>query len=55
MKEVFVITKGAGDKSYWNKVGIAYPPNKDGSVNIQLFALPVDGKLQIREPKPETT
>lgn len=38
MKDVFAVTK-IGDKTYWNKVGVAFPPNKDGSVTIQLNKL----------------
>ena len=50
MKDVFTIVKN-GEKSYWHKVGIQFPPNQDGSVNIKLFALPVSGELQVREQK----
>ncbi len=35
-------------KTYWVKCGAAYP-NRDGSTNIYLDTLPVNGKLQIRE------
>ncbi len=37
-----------GNKTYWNRIGTAYP-NRDGSMNIYLDALPRDGKVQIRE------
>ncbi len=43
---VFAITE-RGDKSFWTKIGIAYT-NRDGSVNVNLDALPVSGRLQIR-------
>ena len=43
---VFAITE-RGDKSYWTKIGVAFE-NRDGSVNVQLEAFPVSGKLQIR-------
>ncbi|MBS0174311.1 MAG: hypothetical protein JSR64_09780 [Nitrospira sp.] len=41
-----------GDKrSEWIRVGVAFP-NRDGKgFNVQLTALPLDGKLVIREPK----
>jgi hypothetical protein len=45
-QSVFAITE-RGDKSYWTRVGVAYP-NRDGSININLDALPVSGRLQIR-------
>lgn len=35
-------------KKYWVKVGIAYR-NRDGSYNIKLDAVPVNGTLHIRE------
>jgi hypothetical protein len=43
---VFAITE-RGEKSFWTRVGVAYP-NRDGSININLDALPVSGRLQIR-------
>ncbi len=46
-KAVFAITE-RGEKSYWTRVGAAFT-NKDGSVTIQLDALPVSGRLQIRD------
>ena len=45
-RNVFAITE-RGDRSFWTKVGVAYE-NRDGSTNIQLDALPVSGRLQIR-------
>ncbi len=53
MLEVFAIQENAGktkDKSIWTKIGSAFE-NKDGSLNIYLNALPLDGKLQVRTRK----
>lgn len=37
-----------GEKSYWSKVGIAWA-HKDGQgYNVEMDALPVDGKLVLR-------
>ena len=36
--------------AFWNRVGNAWE-NKDGSINVQLNSLPLDGKLQLRKPK----
>lgn len=36
-------------KDYWLRVGSAWK-NDDGSINIKLNALPVNGRLQVREP-----
>jgi hypothetical protein len=37
-------------RSFWNRIGTAWV-NKDGSINVQLNSLPLDGKIQLREPK----
>lgn len=46
-RPVFAVTE-RDDKSFWTRVGAAFP-NKDGSINIFLDALPVSGKLQVRD------
>jgi hypothetical protein len=35
-------------KTFWKLLGIAFP-NHDGSTNVYLDGLPLNGKLQIRE------
>lgn len=47
-KNVFALTKVNGT-TIWTPVGVAFPPNRDGSVNIQLNCVPLSGRLQIRE------
>ena len=49
-KDVYSINK-TDKKSYWNRIGSAFV-NKDGSLNVRLVALPVNGELHIRDPKP---
>ncbi|MCC6806771.1 MAG: hypothetical protein IT381_05070 [Deltaproteobacteria bacterium] len=44
--EVFTVIE-RNNKSYWSKLGRGYL-NKDGSINVFLDALPVNGRLQIR-------
>ena len=44
-----IIEKPGSDKSFWAKIGSAWI-NRDQSINIQLDALPVNGKLHVREP-----
>jgi len=39
-------------KNIWIHIGVAFI-NRDGSINVRLNALPVDGKLHIREMKSE--
>lgn len=42
---------GENNKDYWTKIGIAYA-HKDGKgFSLSLDALPLDGKLTIREQK----
>ena len=54
-KDIFtIIDKGEGKKAYWCKVGSAWE-NHDGSWNIVLDALPVNGKLNMRDPYEEPT
>lgn len=51
MKDVFTIIEKEGwDKSIWRKVGNAFE-NRDGSLTLFLDALPVNGKLHVRERK----
>lgn len=45
-RNVFAITE-KGERSFWTKVGVAYDC-RDGSITVQLDALPVSGRLQIR-------
>ena len=52
MKGAYTIVKREGKKNFWLQLGIAVD-NKDGSENVYLNALPLDGKLTIREMKPK--
>ena len=53
-REVYTVIAGAGvnQKDRWVRIGVAFP-NKDGSESVILHALPVNGKLQLRTPKPK--
>jgi hypothetical protein len=46
-----VVDRGEG-KSFWLRVGTAFE-NRDGSLNVYLDAIPVNGRLQIREYQPD--
>jgi hypothetical protein len=37
-----------GEKAVWVKAGMAFV-NRDGSLNVYLDVLPLDGKLHVRE------
>lgn len=47
MKDVFAVTVKNG-KNYWRKVGLA-SVEPDGSISVELDALPISGKLMIRD------
>ena len=50
-KEVFTVCpRGEGKKDFWLRVGTCFT-TRDGSFSIILDALPVNGKLIVREPR----
>jgi hypothetical protein len=52
MKEVFTVIESNNKegKALWIRVGVAFV-NKDGSLNVKLNCLPVNGSLHIRDRK----
>lgn len=46
-----VVEREKDGKSFWTKVGAAFP-NRDGSLSVWLDAMPINGKIQIRDPQP---
>ena len=57
LKDVYSITEkenAPNDKGYWTKIGIGFV-NRDNSINIVLDALPVNGRLHIRDRQPKRT
>ena len=48
------LSDGSPGKSYWTKVGVAFP-NRDGSWSLELSAVPVNGRLQMRDPQSRQT
>lgn len=49
-KAVYTIIEGV-EKNFWREIGAAWV-NRDGSLNVILDALPVNGRLHIRD-KPD--
>jgi hypothetical protein len=49
--EAFTVRDGGKGKSYFTKVGAAWPTKNGGGVTLYLDALPVDGKLILMPPK----
>lgn len=45
------VERKEGEKAFFVKIGAAWV-NRDGSVNVTLDALPVNGRLHIRAPAP---
>ncbi len=51
-KVVYTVVEREKDgRSFWLKIGAAFP-NRDGSLSVLLDAVPTNGQLQIRDPKP---
>ena len=50
IKEVFAISEGKEGTTRWTRVGIGFV-NRDGSINVVLDAVPLNGRLQIRDRK----
>lgn len=48
MKAVFTVVDRGQGKSYWVRIGVGFV-NRDGSLNLNLDAMPTNGKLQVRE------
>jgi hypothetical protein len=52
VKAVFTIIEGGNlERPLFRRVGTGFV-NHDGSINVELDALPVNGKLHIRDQKP---
>ena len=49
-----IVEKKGYDRPFWNRIGSAFV-NRDGSINVFLDSVPLQGKIQLREdtPKPE--
>ena len=51
MKTVFTVVERSQGKSIWTRVGVGFV-NQDGSINLRLDAIPVNGTLQVRDWEP---
>jgi len=50
MKIAYVITQ-RGTQKYWTRIGAAFV-NRDGSFNVKLEAIPVNGEIHVRDYVP---
>jgi hypothetical protein len=51
MKTVYTVVERGPGKSFWVRVGVGFT-NRDGSLNLRLDAIPVNGTLQVRDWEP---
>jgi hypothetical protein len=51
LKIVYTVVERGPGKSFWTRVGIG-TVNRDGSLNLRLDAIPVNGTLQVRDWEP---
>ena len=47
----YTVKSRKGQKSVWTKIGAAWPHNSGQGLNIELEALPTDGRIVLLEPK----
>ncbi|AXK79677.1 hypothetical protein DW352_03575 [Pseudolabrys taiwanensis] len=48
--DAFVVD-GDGEDAFWTKIGAAWPHEDGKGYNVQLTALPVNGRIALRVPK----
>jgi hypothetical protein len=48
MKMVYTVVERGPGKSFWTRVGVGFV-NRDGSLNLRLDAIPINGVLQVRD------
>jgi hypothetical protein len=48
MKVVYTVVERSPGKSFWTRVGVGFV-NRDGSINLRLEAIPINGTLQVRD------
>jgi hypothetical protein len=51
MKTVYTVVDRGPGRSFWVRIGVGYT-NRDGSLNLRLDAVPVNGTLQVRDWEP---
>lgn len=49
--DAFNIIEGNDGRSRWIKIGTAFV-NRDGSINVKLDCIPVNGEIQLRATRP---
>lgn len=49
------VVEGEGENAFWTKIGAAWMHEDGEGYNIQLTAIPLNGRLVVRKPKPQGT
>jgi hypothetical protein len=47
--EVFIVSQSSNGKSFWTRIGAGWNHDDGKGMSVQLTALPVDGRIQIRK------
>lgn len=45
------VVDGDGKEAYWSKIGAAWPHDDGKGYNLQLTAIPVNGRVALRVPR----
>ena len=45
------VVDGDGKEAFWSKIGAAWPHEDGKGYNIQLTAIPVNGRIALRSPR----
>ena len=48
MKVIWTVVDRGPGKQFWTRVGVGFI-NRDGSINVRLDAIPLNGTLQVRD------
>jgi hypothetical protein len=51
----YMVEDGKGDNAFWTRVGTLWAHEDGEGYTLQLEALPLNGRLMIRKPKPKTS
>lgn len=51
----YTVKDRAGKKPVWTKIGTAWSHAQGGGFNIELQALPMDGRIVLMPPKDESS
>jgi hypothetical protein len=44
---------GNGKTAHWTRIGAAWPHKTGEGINVELSALPIEGRIVLMPPKPE--